>query len=200
MPRTVRLPVVDEETAAPLWFEHPILRRTADIAALRLPAELFPNVYVVNNDIVMGNDGNPSEKQPLIFEGTDVYILGYPRGISAGENLPVWKRASIASALGIPIDGAPKFLVDSTTSEGLSGAPVIFRSNIYPVEGAAGLLGTLQTAVGGTAQVFLGIYSGRDRRLIDDDRVEQVTAQLGYVWQRTAVDELLASAAAHCRD
>jgi hypothetical protein len=156
---------------------------------------MFSTVYAVNNDIVMATDGKPLGKQPLIFEGTEVYILGYPRGISAGVNFPVWKRASIASALGIPIEGSPKLLVDSATSEGLSGGPVIFRSNIFFVEGAAGLLGDLQTAVGGTAQVFLGIYSGRDRRLVNTEAAEQITAQLGYVWNRSCVDELLAHAA-----
>ena len=51
----------------------------------------------------------------------DVFVLGYPRGISGGRGFPI----SIATEPKIDLDGVPKLLIDTATREGMSGGPVI---------------------------------------------------------------------------
>ena len=79
----------------------------------------------------------------------------------------------------------PRFLIYTASREGMSGAPVFFRSQSYMIENS-------QLVVGQTAQIFYGIYSGRMRgegRDIDD----QIAAQVGVVWKPQAVFETVAN-------
>ena len=41
---------------------------------------------------------------------------------------PIWKKSTIASEPDIDINNLPCFYIDSTTREGMSGAPVVFFS------------------------------------------------------------------------
>jgi hypothetical protein len=42
---------------------------------------------------------------------SNVFVLGYPEGISGGRALPIWKRASIASEPGRDLSGLPMMFV-----------------------------------------------------------------------------------------
>ena len=111
----------------------------------------------------------------------DVYIVGYPRGISQKGIFPVWKRGSVATEPELPYRNAPKFLVDSATREGMSGSPVFLRKP-----------GVRTEIVNGQAEMrscqltrFVGVYSGRYGAKEDE------AVQLGIVWHRSVIHETI---------
>ena len=61
--------------------------------------------------------------------GSEVFVLGFPRGLRTQSNFPIWKRGTIATEPAIPRDdGAPLILIDAATRKGMSGSPVcVFR-------------------------------------------------------------------------
>lgn len=111
----------------------------------------------------------------------DVFVLGYPLGMSGGASLPIWKRGSIATEPGIDLDKLPKFLIDTATRQGMSGSPVYAQeTGFFHEEGKTGL----ENAILGTGRRFAGIYSGR----LGDDTFQ---AQLGIVWKTLAIEETI---------
>lgn len=146
----------------PLWLEHPDL----DIVALK-----FNNI----DDFIYAED---FEMDAMVNIAQDVFVIGYPRGIDVG-NLPIWKKATIASEIGFnAYNDQPSFLIDTATKEGMSGSPVF-----------ALIDGTYRDSLGnkilssGKGRKFLGIYSGR----LGDNVFE---AQLGIVWKKEAIEKL----------
>jgi hypothetical protein len=116
----------------------------------------------------------------LLKVSRDVYVLGYPKGISGSGGFPIWKRASIATEPAIQLDGLPKILVDTATREGMSGAPVVaIADGEFEVEGR----GPAYRLPGRVCR-FVGVYSGRLGK-------NEMEAQLGIVWKAQAVDEIV---------
>ncbi|MBX3045538.1 MAG: trypsin-like peptidase domain-containing protein [Anaerolineales bacterium] len=160
----------------PQWLEHPTYGSSVDVVAipLTLPEEieLFPI-----------NETNFSDFRIQVSQ--DVFVLGFPRGITGSGKLPIWKRGSIASEPTANLDGLPKCLIDTATREGMSGAPVFVRfTGIYmkdPKKLAA-------DDWLGQGDQFLGIYSGR---IIE--RTDELAAQLGIVWKAQVIDEILST-------
>ncbi|GAB2877697.1 hypothetical protein GCM10027093_11250 [Paraburkholderia jirisanensis] len=122
------------------------------------------------------------EHQPLptteLWLGDDLFILGYPRALSDLYGQPLWKRATVASSpeLGKRVS---QFLVDCASREGMSGAPVVSYNRLG--------FSKSQTAfpVGMPTTVFRGIYTSRVGKTDDFE------AQIGTVWQRHVVDEII---------
>ena len=112
--------------------------------------------------------------------GDDCFILGYPKGLTGAGNTPIWKRGSIASEPNLDLKEEPLVLVDSATRQGMSGSPVIARHSGIHTKGGQISADTII----GTAQSFLGIYSGRT----DDD---ELGVQIGRVWKATVVGEVI---------
>lgn len=100
----------------PAWLEHPSLGRRVDVVCLELPESLRGWVFPIN---ALEN----SPLRPSI--AGDIFILGYPRGIGPNQ-LPIWKRGSIATEPDIDVEGLPLIYVDTASSEGMSGSPVVF--------------------------------------------------------------------------
>lgn len=68
----------------------------------------------------------PSDLQ--IGLGEDVLVVGYPLGFyDTINNLPIFRRASVASVYPVPFRGKPFFLVDSRLHPGTSGSPVVLK-------------------------------------------------------------------------
>lgn len=182
--RKATIAICDDTSGEWLFTEHPLFRNCFDVAAIRLPDEHFSSVLCCNEDL-----------QPGLAKygpGDDLLILGYPKGLSGGLHYPVWKRGSIASEVTYSDEGPPRCLIDSTTAAGMSGAPVLFRSNAYMVESASLPPGQYGFQIGSTAQEFVGIYSGRLSALAD----EPMGAQLGVVWLREGVEAVVSAASA----
>lgn len=160
-----------------LWLQHP-LKNQVDVAALEvsIPQNVEPR-YV--NELKL----DPWLELEI---GGDVFVVGYPRGITVAETLPIWKRASLASEPAINIDSLPKLLIDTATREGMSGSPVFARGNY--VAGSLELTGDSEQdnrpwRIAYT-YTLIGIYSGR----VGDD---SFLAQLGVVWKTVAIETVI---------
>ena len=180
--RKATIRISDETSAEGLFTEHPQFRNEFDVAAIKLPDEHFSTAVCCNDDIRPG--------VAIYGPGADLMILGYPKGLSGGLHYPIWKRGSIASEATYSDEKPPHCLIDSTTAGGMSGAPVLFRSNGYMVESDNLPHGEYGYTIGATVQEFVGIYSGRLRALAD----EPMGAQLGVVWLRKGVEEVVIAA------
>jgi hypothetical protein len=64
----------------------------------------------------------------IIEVGEDLIVIGYPHGLHDNvHNLPILRRATLASAYPVPFKGEPYFLIDARLHEGMSGSPVITK-------------------------------------------------------------------------
>lgn len=172
------------------WIEHKQLGQNADVAAL--------DVSNLVKDRVFGNirgrqfqfclNTLDQVDDALLQIANDLFILGFPLGLQPSAFLPIWKRASVASEPDYPINGLPCFYVDTATREGMSGSPVLLRTGRYQRRQDGNGTGFYSSMSGDITQ-FVGIYSGRN---IGRDH----EAQLGLIWKREVLDELLADPAA----
>ena len=86
------------------------------MVAIPIPEEIRePYKLFAINDIVFD-----SEFKEEVSDNASV--IGYPFSDIAYLQMPIWKRASIASEPDINIDKLPKMLVDTATRSGLSGS------------------------------------------------------------------------------
>lgn len=168
------LPLYDEQQV-PIWWVHPDEGSAIDVVVIQLDGEAS------TTKVVQANADSLGMEKLALLPGMDLFILGFPKGLSGGGRFPIWKRGSLASEPDIDLDGVPKLYVDSATREGMSGAPVYAQeSGFWAPEG-----GSLPTdGVFGKGRRFVGIYSGR----VGDD---QLGAQLGVVWKERAIVEVI---------
>lgn len=160
-----------KENGEPAWFQHPAGQRYDIAFMLAQPNELFDIFPAIQNDETPNLRCTP---------GRDVFIIGYPLGVTKQIGLPIWKRGSIASEPELEADDLPVILVDSSTREGMSGSPVIAQA----IDGA--LLDNGDTVMGSGPYVrFLGMYSGRYGTDIDDK------LSVGRVWKRQVLEEMV---------
>lgn len=109
--------------------------------------------------------------------------MGFPFGRKAG-NLPIWKRAYVASEPEYEIEkDMPFFYVDTASRKGMSGSPVVIKKRKSVIlfsksEGKSSMYFTK----------FIGIYSGRIG-VYSNGYGEDV--QLGKVWKSSVIDDLL---------
>jgi Trypsin-like peptidase domain len=120
--------------------------------------------------------------------GAEVFVLGYPRGITQGGVFPIWKRGSIASEPQdtIKLDGIDYknvFYIDALTKAGMSGAPVIClpRSgdSFHTEDGS-------KIAIKEPEPYIIGVYAGRE-----GITQEEYELSVGRVWKIGAVERLL---------
>jgi hypothetical protein len=167
----------DDDSAKPIWFEHPTLGRRCDIAAIPLAG--FEDTKVVS-----ANSAKHGLEKIPIYPGLEAFVLGYPRGMKGPGNFPIWKRATIATEPAFDLDGLPKFYIDTATRDGMSGSPVYAQEVGYWMpEGET----DPRKALIGKGQRFVGVYSGR----IGAD--DQFKAQLGIVWRESSLISVLDS-------
>lgn len=161
-------PLLNEEEE-PLWCEHPVHGAQVDVAALPVVIPQEAKAFPV------------SWKNPIglaVRIGLPAKVIGYPFGRRINQHLPVWANGYIASEPDIDVDGLPLMLVDCRTRRGHSGSPVILhypRGMAYVHEDGAASVSPADV------MRLLGIYSGRI----------SVGSDIGRVWKRTAVCEIL---------
>lgn len=162
----------------PQWYQHPEYR-DADLVAVAVnDPHLLSNYLVVpfrGDEIV-----NMNEILPL---GQDVLILGFPLGFhDTLHNLPIVRRATIASSFSHPFKGYPYFLTDARLHRGMSGSPVIVS--------ASGQAADAGTRVPGWR--LLGIHSSSlDVSDRDPDQDERLA--LNTTWYASLIPEMLPS-------
>ncbi|HXG71667.1 MAG TPA: trypsin-like peptidase domain-containing protein [Gemmatimonadaceae bacterium] len=167
----IQVDLYDSE-GQPDWFEHPLHGDNVDAVAIEISLPAGVRGFPINKEEFEAVPPAP---------GLDVFVLGYPKGISGGGLLPLWKRGSLASEPNIDIDELPKMLIDTATRQGMSGAPVVAQIVGYWLPEDA--TDASQTIIG-RGRTLVGLYSGR----IGDD---EFLAQLGTVWKIEALLEIM---------
>jgi hypothetical protein len=185
------------ENQQSLWWQHKGyidpsgLPKIVDIGVLALDKRL-PDFEAVKDKIVslpaiVLVTGGPTEQNMMVESGyprvaAEVFILGYPKGLSMQGVMPVWKRGSIASEpLFDVMDQAPAFLVDAATRDGMSGSPVLyFGDEITDTSGRSGFVGDRKGE-----PWLVGVYPGRE-----GVTREEMDMTLGRVWHRRLLDEI----------
>lgn len=172
--------LVDHENPeAPSWVEHPTLGAKADIVAL--PVKEMANIIGEINSVSL--DGISSQGNWHRWDvGSELQVIGYPYG-QIGGPFPIWSKGFIASEPDVDIAGLPMFLIDCRSRPGQSGSPVWARFRKGDVVTYKGH----DYQAKKTMNYFLGVYSGRLRG--DSD--------LGLVWKRSCIEELVKHAVAH---
>lgn len=155
------------------WHQHSHLGAGVDLVAVPInDPDVLGNHFLVTftaNDIL-----DADEELPL---GQDVLILGYPLGFhDTLNNLPIVRRAMIASSYAHPFKGEPYFLTDSRLHRGMSGSPVLFHSDGIGNRNAGWRLLGIHTAA----------LDVSDRDPVQDERLA-----LNTTWYASLIPELL---------
>ena len=163
----------------PSWVEHPTLGAKADVVAL--PVKEMANIIGELNSISFESISSQGNWHRWDV-GSELQVIGYPYG-QIGGPFPIWSKGFIASEPDVDVAGLPMFLIDCKSRAGQSGSPVWARFRKGDVVTHKG--DDYQAKQ--TINYFLGVYSGRLRG--DSD--------LGLVWKRSCVEELVNHAIAH---
>lgn len=161
-----------------VWLQHPTEGQSVDVAALKI--EAFQRGIAKD---LQSPDGHDPEM--FMDLGAEVFLPGYPLGLSGPGLMPIWKRGSIASSLEFGEGVTTRFLVDTASREGMSGSPCLALCNwrYYRLDRQTGKMAVIERPL---SWRLLGVYSGR---INPSDGLE---AQLGIVWRETLIPEILA--------
>jgi hypothetical protein len=165
----------DTAMLEPVWYEHPQHRCAVDVVAIPLPKEIYAKYKMSPINAI------PFDSSFKEWVADDAFVIGYPFFDPPPAQLPIWKRASIASEPDVDIDKLPKMYIDTATRPGLSGSPVVMqRVGIHGMTGGV----VKGDEIIGRIRKFVGVYSGR----IGNDELK---AQLGIVWKARVIDEII---------
>lgn len=175
--RFVDVPLGDVTDGTALWLDHPLHGQLVDVAILPLKTD----------DVGYAKDlYDPGGHDPemMVDLGAEIFVPGYPLGLSAPAGFALWKRASLASSLEIGPGTEMYCYIDTATREGMSGAPCLAVSNWrhYRLDRATGHAQVIEQPI---SHRLLGIYSGR---LNASDNFE---AQIGIVWREPLLRAVL---------
>jgi hypothetical protein len=188
----------------PVWFEHPDLGSTCDVIAppMKRPETCPEGMHNAAN--LIGSIRIP------VKPGNTTFIIGFPRSISVGFGLPLWKAGYVASepfydvTLGGEISKIgglsggtklPAFFIDSLTREGMSGSPVFAQytgtwdtSDPYkPIDpDNPEFWHRKDIAIAGNSMEFVGCYSGRIGK-------KEESAALGLCWREDVIQKICSS-------
>ena len=165
----------DSQMRKPTWYEHPHYGRSVDVVVLPLSEYVRTNyrLFPINT---IEFDATFAEEV-----ADEAFVVGYPFFDTTYLQLPIWKRASIASEPSVDLDQLPKLLIDTATRPGLSGSPVIMQR-----VGLHGMTGNTMKGneLIGRIRNFIGVYSGRIG-------AHELKAQLGIVWKARVIAEII---------
>lgn len=166
------------EVGKPLWKQHPFFdQNCCDVVLVPLNSitlkdknlELFNSTSIsfIGSEIINDRPVNPSG---------NVMVVGYPLGFHDElNNLPIYRRASIASAYGVNFNGLPYFLIDANLHPGTSGSPVVNSHHTLFSEGG-----------GQSGYKLFGVHSAE--HIIDEDPLG-----LNVVWYASTLVEIAKS-------
>lgn len=175
----VRVRLCNPDLTDHVWYEHPVFGRNVDIGAIDVSDLVGQHLIAHVNELEKDALLDPSVAQ-------DVFVVGFPFGAISGAPAPVWKRGTIALDPSFDPEGLPKILIDTATREGMSGSVVVARHLLVNKSYKKKDGTTVGPILFGKLDTVLGIYSGR--HYADLER-----AQLGIVWRRKAIEEVLAA-------
>lgn len=197
------IPLTDDEQT--FYYVHPINYPRIDVAiiplSLKQPYELdirtgdgktFQPAMMLIDEKPIKSELCPIQKysfknEEILIDFLDnldvtdeLFIPGYPENLYDYTGQPVWKRATVASSFKTGWNREPKFLIDSASRPGMSGAPVFYYSKEGHIKSKS------KTYVcGHEVVVFVGVYVGRIETASKED------AQIGIVWKFSVIDEII---------
>ncbi|SFI16772.1 S1 family peptidase [Bradyrhizobium sp. cf659] len=172
------IPLYDAANA-PAW-KTDLQSTEADVAVLQLDKAKLTQKFIVK----AWSAANFLPKQYTMQPGEDVFIIGFPLGVSDfPHNLAVLRGGMVASAYGVPFQGKPLFLTDINLHPGTSGSPVVSKPKSTWVNQENG--NTELTA--GTNYYFLGVHSGT---LDVKNPADGVQIGLGASWYAAIVQRI----------
>lgn len=182
------------EDYQPVWLEHTTLGSTCDVIAI--PIQKPDNIPEF-----MHHPSNLISKIRIpVKPGNNCFVIGFPKSLSIGIGLPLWKSGFIASEphYDVVINGEiskmgglknglelPAIFIDTLTREGMSGSPVFASyvgnwdmSNPYKEIDLTNpnFFKRNDVALGENRMEFIGCYSGRIGKLEEG-------AALGLCWK-----------------
>lgn len=161
----------------PLWLQHPHYEENlCDVVLLPLNENTLTgdNLPFFNSSSIIFIGSEIINKREINSFGS-VVIVGYPLGFyDELHNLPVYRKASIASCYGIDFSGQPYFLVDANLHPGTSGSPVVNSHHTLFREGERK-----------EGYVLFGIHSAE--HIVDQDPLG-----LNVVWYAHLLEEIAA--------
>ena len=119
------------------WSRH----ETADVAVLPLPRDSpLSRSSGADHMYFPDNHGPTTEQWQHVKEGSGVFVLGFPLGLTGERrNYPIVRHGIIARIQDWQRRDAPSFLIDSTAFPGNSGGPVILQPEAVGLTGAEGI-------------------------------------------------------------
>lgn len=168
----------------PQWYQHPACA-DADLVAVAVNDPHVLSSFVVvpfrSEDILNSNT--------IIPLGQDVLILGFPLGFyDTTHNLPIVRRATIASSFPHPFKQQPYFLTDARLHRGMSGSPVVAR--IHNDAGPQDIVSSDWRLLG----IHASALDVSDRDPIQDERLALNTA-----WYASLIMDMLPNRSAAAR-
>jgi S1-C subfamily serine protease len=137
---------------APVWKTDP-QSSEADVAAIQLDKSKLSQKFVLK----AWSAANFLPKKYTMQPGEDVFIIGFPLGVSDfPHNLAVLRGGMVASAYGVNFQDKPLFLTDINLPPGTSGSPVVSKPKSTWLNEENG--STELNA--GLTYYFLGVHSG----------------------------------------
>lgn len=125
----------------PLFFLHPTMPESIDIAVLPLNAQFIKenNLEFPNFDI----DEQAMSSSELLDNGVDegslVHMLGFPMGLVEESGLPICRLGCVARISMNQISLNHNILVDIQNFPGNSGSPIIYRPELSFIKGTKNL-------------------------------------------------------------
>jgi len=115
----------------PMWIEHPRNkkvkdpRKMIDVVAILMDENEISSKYYVEPFEFRGNYAISR-----LSSWDNLIVIGYPDGYyDSKHNLPIIRRANLASAPFVPFNKEPKILIDARLHKGTSGSPVLKSTN-----------------------------------------------------------------------
>lgn len=115
-----------------------------------------------------------------LYVSDEIFIIGYPKGITDYTMQPIWKRATIATSPHLGWEQQEQFLVDCASKQGMSGAPAIYYNRDGKIN-----TGNIYYKGSQPISILHGIYVGRV------GSTSEFEAQIGKVWKRKVIDEII---------
>jgi len=180
--QTFELPLFRAD-GSPNWMLAP---PPADIAVLPLDRSRFTSAAHITWL-------TPDSIFPLDFVldiGADAFLIGYPESFrDEPANLPVFRKAMVASIYGVSFGGRPCFLTDGQFHVGMSGGPVI----VQPRDTWRGIRNEVRRPPAET-HYLLGVHSGEVELEVareGDDQTSTLTVGLGWAWYPDAINRAI---------
>lgn len=182
----------------PIWYEHPTLGSMCDVIAIPLEKPFGVPEFMHTSANIISSIRIP------VKPGNSCFIIGFPKSLSIGFGLPLWKSGYIASEphYDVDINGEisemgglknglvlPAIFLDTLTREGMSGSPVFASyignwdstnpyKDIDPAE--PNFFERNDILLGENRMEFIGCYSGRIGKLEEG-------AAFGLCWKEDVI-------------